>query len=113
MEHSHSIFFGPLEMALYTVVMLGLIGLSAYGASIKYQLVQIGQAENRHPEPDDLPKRLWGTVYDVFYWALRGMRPIVGLMHTFVFVGFFAFLLATTHHVCVFIPMTWNFLCSN
>jgi len=99
MEHSHSIFFGPLEMALYTVVMLGLIGLSAYGASIKYQLVQIGQAENRHPEPDDLPKRLWGTVYDVFYWALRGMRPIVGLMHTFVFVGFFAFLLATTHHV--------------
>lgn len=99
MEHSTGIFFSPLEVGLFTVVMLGLISLSAYGASIKSQLVAVGQPENRHPEPDDLPKRLWKTVYDVFYWAFRGVRPVVGLMHTFVFVGFFAFLLATTHHV--------------
>lgn len=99
MEHSTGIFFTPLEAGLFTVVMLGLIGLSAYGAHIKYQLVQIGLAENRHPSPDELPKRLWQTVYDVFYWAFRGVRPFVGLVHTFVFVGFFAFLLATTHHV--------------
>lgn len=98
MEHS-GIFFGPLEMALFVMVMITLIGLSAYGASIKYQLVQIGQPEDRHPQPDDLPRRLWQTVYDVFYWAFRGVRPLVGLLHTFIFVGFFAFLLATTHHV--------------
>lgn len=99
MEHSVGIYFTPLEMGLYTVVMLVLIGLSAYGANIKYQLVHIGQPEARHPSQDEVPKRLWHTVYDVFYWAFRGVRPVVGLMHTFVFVGFFAFLLATTHHV--------------
>lgn len=99
MEHSAGIFFTPVEAGLFTLVMLGLIGLSAYGANIKYQLVMLGQPEDRHPSPDDMPKRLWQTVYDVFYWAFRGVRPVVGLMHTFVFVGFFAFLLATTHHV--------------
>lgn len=98
MEHA-GIFFGPLEMTLFTLVMLTLIGLSAYGGWIKYQLVQVGQPEDRHPHPDDLPKRLWQTVYDVFYWAFRGVRPWVGVLHTFIFVGFFAFLLATTHHV--------------
>lgn len=95
----HGIHFTPIEMGLYTVVMLTLIGMSAYGANIKYKLVMIGQTEDRHPSPDELPKRLWNTVYDVFYWCFRGVRPFVGLMHTFIFVGFFAFLLATTHHV--------------
>lgn len=99
MEHSTGIFFGPVEIIIYTVVMLGLITASAYGASIKYKLVQLGLPENRHPSEEELPKRLWTTVYDVFYWCFRGVRPIVGIMHTFVFVGFLAFLLATTHHV--------------
>ncbi|MBF2054482.1 MAG: 4Fe-4S dicluster domain-containing protein [Candidatus Sericytochromatia bacterium] len=100
MQHTEAgIYFTPLELGLFTVVMLALIGLSAYGAHIKYQLVMLGKPENRHPETDNIPKRLWQTVYDVFAWAFSGMRPIVGIMHTFVFVGFFAFLLATTHHV--------------
>lgn len=99
MEHSTGIFFTPVEIGLFTLVMLGLISASAYGASIKYKLVQLGQPEARHPSEDELPKRLWTTVYDVFYWCFRGVRPIVGIMHTFVFVGFLAFLLATTHHV--------------
>lgn len=99
MEHTAGIFFTPLEVGLFTVVMIALISLSAYGANIKYQLVRVGQPEQRHPAPDDLPRRLWRTVYDVFYWCFRGVRLFVGIMHTFVFVGFFAFLLATTHHV--------------
>ncbi len=99
MEHSAGIFFTPIEIGIYTLVMIALIGASAYGANIKYQLVKLGQPEARHPSPDDLPKRLWQTVYDIFYWCFRGVRPVVGLMHTFVFVGFLVFLLATTHHV--------------
>ena len=96
---NHGIYFTPIELGAYTLVMLGLIATSAYGANLKYKLVSIGKPEERHPSQDDIPKRLWQTVYDVFYWCFRGVRPIVGLMHTFVFVGFFAFLLATTHHV--------------
>lgn len=98
MEHT-GIFFTPVEVGLFTLVMLALISLSAYGARIKYQLVSVGQPEERHPDADDLPKRLWQTVYYVFAWCFRGVRPFVGWMHTFVFGGFIAFLLATTHHV--------------
>ena len=99
-HNAHAIYFTPIEMGLYTLVMFFLIAMTVYGANIKYQLVMLGtQDEERHPSPDDMPKRLWQTIYDVFYWCFRGVRPFVGLMHTFVFGGFLAFLLATTHHV--------------
>lgn len=91
--------FSIVEQVLFALVLVGSVGLSAYGAYIKYQLVHIGQPDPRDPKPDELPLRLWKTVYYVFAWAFQGVRPFVGVMHTLVFVGFFAFLLATTNHV--------------
>ena len=84
-----NIIAGPIIylMALIAAVFLG------YGIWRRVQLWRLGRPENRL---DRIPHRIWGLVSEVLGHRkqLRDIYP--GLMHLFIFYGFFAMLIATS-----------------
>lgn len=92
--------FSIIEQFLFVVVMVAGAALAGYGVWIKYRLVSIGAptVDNRFPKDEQIPERALKAFYHTFSWAFRGVKPWVGIMHTFVYGGFIAFLIATTNH---------------
>ncbi len=84
-----NIVFGPLVYLFAAAA----IGVMSYGIYQRVRLWRLGGGEMRTDNP---VKRLWGVVDELLFHRrmLRDTYP--GLMHLFIFYGFFAELIATS-----------------
>ena len=84
-----NIVFGPL---IYLFAAMA-IGVMSYGIYQRVRLWRLGGGEMRTDNP---VKRLWGVVDELVVHRRMLRDPYPGLMHLFIFYGFFAELIATS-----------------
>ncbi|MBI4978923.1 MAG: 4Fe-4S dicluster domain-containing protein [Spirochaetes bacterium] len=88
--------FSLIEQIVLAVAMVTAVTLFVVFLAQKLSLVAKGEPTNRF---DRIGARLWRFIRDVVfqYRVIKG-RPLPGIMHAFVFWGFFAFLLEKLYH---------------
>ncbi len=84
-----NIVFGPLVYLFAAAA----IGVMSYGIYQRVRLWRLGGGELRTDNP---VKRLWGVVDELVVHRRMLRDPYPGLMHLFIFYGFFAELIATS-----------------
>ncbi len=84
-----NIVFGPL---IYLFAAMA-IGVMSYGIYQRVRLWRLGGGEMRTDKP---VKRLWGVVDELVLHRRMLRDPYPGLMHLFIFYGFFVELIATS-----------------
>lgn len=89
--------FASWEKILLAILVAGTIAIFVKDLFAKIRLIVAGKPDR--PRADRLGARLWRVIKEVLLQSrVVGGRPIAGLMHAAVFLGFLAFALETIDH---------------
>lgn len=89
--------FSGWEKMLLAVSLAGTVAIFVKDLSAKIRLIVAGKPDR--PRADRLGARIWRVIKEVLLQSrVIGGRPIAGLMHATVFLGFLAFALETVDH---------------
>ncbi len=93
MEPTREIYWNIVGGKLIYIFALAALGVMVWGIRARVLLWRRGGGEMRF---DRIPERLVGLLAEIFGHRRQLRRPYPGLMHMFIFYGFFAELVATT-----------------
>lgn len=89
--------FATWEKILLAILVAGTIAIFVKDLSAKIRLIVAGKPDR--PRTDRLGARIWRVIKEVLLQSrVVSGRPIAGLMHATVFLGFLAFALETVDH---------------
>lgn len=91
-----------MSFALWERVVLALavaVSLGIFGRDLVAKLRLVAAGRSDRPRTDRLGARIWRVVLEVIFQSrVVGGRPVAGLLHAVVFLGFLAFGLETADH---------------
>jgi Fe-S oxidoreductase/nitrate reductase gamma subunit len=93
MGETREIYWNIVGGALLYLLLAVAAAVFAHGVYRRYRLWCLGGGEARR---DRIPERLMGLLIEVFGQRRQMRRPYPGLMHTFIFYGFLAQVIATS-----------------
>ena len=93
MEPTREIYWNIVGGKLIYIFTLAALGVMVWGIRARVLLWRRGGAEMRF---DRIPERMGGLLVEIFGHRRQLRRPYPGLMHLFIFYGFFAELVATS-----------------
>ena len=93
MADTREIYWNITGGALIYLFFVVAVGFFAWTVYRRYRLWRLGGGEARF---DRIPERLMGLLVEVFGQRRQLRRLYPGLMHTFIFYGFMAQVVATT-----------------
>ncbi|MFQ5693695.1 MAG: hypothetical protein ACE5IM_11705, partial [Nitrospinota bacterium] len=93
MEPTREIYWNIIGGKLIYLLALAALAFMVRGILGRVRLWRIGRKEERTDRPAE---RLWGLLVEVFGHRRQLRDPYPGLMHLFIFYGFFVELIATT-----------------
>ena len=89
--------FAAWEILVVSILIVVSVGLFARDFGAKIKIIRKGKSDLERT--NNLGRRLWVTFKEtIFQTKVIGARPVAGILHAFVFLGFVVFGLETIDH---------------